>query len=119
MTTTQADAAKVTAKDKKVILIDEHLADSGAMDYELDRQQGEWALAYYVKKGIEVLNNNKGFFMMCEGGKIDWACHANDAGSTVSDTLALADAVQVAIDFAKKQVPSSVCRSCKRFPGSR
>ena len=102
VTTTQADAAKVTAKDKKVILIDEHLADSDAMDYELDRQQGEWALADYVKKGIEVLNNKKGFFMMCEGGKIDWACHANDAGSTVSDTLALADAVQVAVDFAKQ-----------------
>ena len=102
VTYTQADAAKVTAKDKKVILIDEHLADSDAMDYELDRQQGEWALADYVKKGIEVLNNNKGFFMMCEGGKIDWACHANDAGSTVADTLALADAVQVAVDFAKQ-----------------
>ncbi|MGN0990838.1 MAG: alkaline phosphatase, partial [Candidatus Ventricola sp.] len=43
-----------------------------------------------------------GFFMMCEGGKIDWACHANDAGATVSDTLALADAVQVAIDFAQE-----------------
>ena len=39
--------------------------------------------------------------MMCEGGKIDWACHANDAGATVNDTLALADAVQVAVDFAK------------------
>ena len=102
VTYTQVDAAKVTAKDKKVILIDEHLADSDAMDYELDRQQGEWALADYVKKGIEVLNNNKGFFMMCEGGKIDWACHANDAGSTVADTLALADAVQVAVDFAKQ-----------------
>ena len=23
----------------------------------------------------------KRFFMMCEGGKIDWACHANDAGA--------------------------------------
>ena len=102
VTYTQADAAKVTAKDGKVILIDEHLADSDAMDYELDRQQGEWALADYVKKGIEVLNNKKGFFMMCEGGKIDWACHANDAGSTVADTLALADAVQVAVDFAKQ-----------------
>ncbi len=102
VTTTQAGAEKVTAKDKKVILIDEHLADSDAMDYELDRAQGEWALADYVEKGIEVLNNNKGFFLMCEGGKIDWACHANDAGSTVSDTLALADAVQVAVDFAKK-----------------
>ena len=39
---------------------------------------------------------------MCEGGKIDWACHANDAGSTVADTLAMADAVQVAIDFAQQ-----------------
>ena len=102
VTITQAEAAEVTSEDKKAILIDEHLADSGAMDYELDRQQGEWALADYVKKGIEVLNNNKGFFMMCEGGKIDWACHANDAGSTVSDTLALADAVQVAVDFTKQ-----------------
>ena len=41
-------------------------------------------------------------FLMCEGGKIDWACLANDAGSTVSNTLALADAVQVAVDFAAK-----------------
>ena len=49
----------------------------------------------------QVLDNDKGFFLMCEGGKIDWACHANDAASTIHDTLALADAVQVAIDFAK------------------
>jgi alkaline phosphatase len=47
-----------------------------------------------------MLNNDKGFFMMVEGGKIDWACHANDAGSTIHDTIALANAVQVAIDFA-------------------
>lgn len=99
---TQADAEAITAADGKVILIDEHLADSDAMNYELDRVDGEWALADYVAKGIEVLDNDTGFFMMCEGGKIDWACHANDAGSTVADTLALADAVQVAIDFAKQ-----------------
>ncbi len=71
------------------------------MNYEMDRANGEWALSDYVRKGIEVLDNENGFFMMCEGGKIDWACHANDAGATVTDTLALADAVQVAIDFAK------------------
>ena len=99
---TQAEAEKVTSADGKVLLIDEHLADSDAMAYELDREDGQWALADYVEKGIEVLDNNKGFFMMCEGGKIDWACHANDVGSTVADTVALADAVQVAIDFAKQ-----------------
>lgn len=102
VTYTQADAQAITADDQKVILIDEHLADSDAMDYDMDRQDGEWALADYVSKGIEVLDNETGFFMMCEGGKIDWACHANDAGATVTDTLALADAVQVAIDFAKE-----------------
>ena len=45
---------------------------------------------------------------MTEGGKIDWACHANDAGSTVADTLALADAVQVAVDFAKEHADETL-----------
>ncbi|MGN0775206.1 MAG: alkaline phosphatase, partial [Candidatus Ventricola sp.] len=102
VTFTQAEAEAVTAADGRVILIDEHLADSDAMAYEMDRADSQWALADYVAKGIEVLDNDTGFFMMCEGGKIDWACHANDAGATVSDTLALADAVQVAIDFAQE-----------------
>ena len=89
----------VTADDK-VVLIDEYLADSDAMAYEIDRTDDMWSLADYVEKGIDVLMNDTGFFMMCEGGKIDWACHANDAASTIHDTLAFADAVQVAIDFA-------------------
>ena len=97
--TTQSEASQV--KDGPVIIIDEHLADGDAMAYELDRTDDMWSLADYVEKGIQVLDNDKGFFMMCEGGKIDWACHANDAASSIHDTLALADAVQVAMDFAE------------------
>ena len=98
---TQTGAQALTADDDKVIVIDEHLADSDAMAYEIDRTEDMWSLADYVEKGIEVLSDDEeGFFMMCEGGKIDWACHANDAASTIHDTMALADAVQVAIDFA-------------------
>ena len=101
VTRTQADAEKVSADTEKAILIDEDLADSDAMAYEIDRTEDMWSLADYVSKGIEVLSDDEdGFFMMCEGGKIDWACHANDAASTIHDTQALADAVQVAIDFA-------------------
>ena len=100
---TQAEAEKVSAKDEKVVIIGEKLADSDSISYENDRASGEWALADYVSKGIEVLSDNdKGFFMMVEGGKIDWACHANDAGSTINDTIALADAVEEAVAFAKK-----------------
>ena len=96
---TQAEAEALKAEDGKVIAIDEHLADSSAMSYELDRAEEEWALADYVEKGIEVLDNDNGFFMMVEGGKIDWACHANDAASTITDTIALDNAVEKAVEF--------------------
>ena len=46
-----------------------------------------------------MLDNENGFFMMVEGGKIDWACHANDAASTIADTIALDDAVEKAVEF--------------------
>jgi len=102
VTTTKADAQAVTKDTGKVIIIDEKLADSDAMKYEIDRKNDELALKDYVKKGIEVLDNDNGFFMMCEGGKIDWACHANDAATSIHDTEAFADAVGEAIEFGKK-----------------
>ena len=69
VTYTQADAEAVTAEDGRVILMDEHLADSDAMDYDMDRADGEWALSDYVQKGIEVLDNDTGFFMKsCRDG---------------------------------------------------
>lgn len=99
---TQAEAEKLSAKDGKSIVIAETLADSDSMSYHNDRKSGEWSLADYVEKGIEVLDNDKGFFMMVEGGKVDWACHANDAGSTIGDTAALSFAVAEAIEFYNK-----------------
>lgn len=96
---TKADAEALTAEDGKAIVIDETLADSDAMSYAIDLEEGEWGLADYVEKGIEVLDNDNGFFMMCEGGKIDWACHANDAATTIADTKAMDDAVGKAVEF--------------------
>ncbi|MBE6024629.1 MAG: alkaline phosphatase [Cellulosilyticum sp.] len=97
--TTQSEAEALTAEDDKVIVIGETLADSDSLSYSLDRSSEEWSLADYVEKGIEVLNNDTGFFMMVEGGKIDWACHANDAASSINDTIALNEAVEEAIEF--------------------
>ncbi len=96
---TQAEAEKLTKNDGKVIAISEYLADSSSMKYELDRTDDMWSLADYVDKGIEVLENDKGFFMMVEGGKIDWACHANDAMSSIKDTIAFSNAIDEAIEF--------------------
>lgn len=100
---TKAEAEAVSADVEKVIIIDENLADSDAMSYDMDLAEGAWDLAAYVKKGIEVMEDSEnGFFMMCEGGKIDWACHANDAAATLTDTIAMDEAVAVAVEFYKK-----------------
>ncbi|MBI2267338.1 MAG: alkaline phosphatase [Armatimonadetes bacterium] len=75
------------------------------MAFELDRPKTrEPSLFQMTQKGIEILSRNpKGFFLMVEGGKIDWACHANDAACSIADTLAFDRAIQGGLDFAKKE----------------
>ena len=78
------------------------LQDDGAMMYALDAEDNQLQLKDFVRKGIDVLDNETGFFMMVESGKIDWAGHANDALANIYDTLAFDEAIQVAVEFAKQ-----------------
>ncbi|MGI6687351.1 MAG: alkaline phosphatase [Christensenellales bacterium] len=94
---------------ERILMIAPDLAGSDAMQYEVDRRRinkeggDSLSLADFTKSAINYLKDNEeGFFMMVEGGKLDWACHANDAVTTMYETIALADAVQVAVDFAKE-----------------
>ncbi len=75
-----------------------------ALKYDMDRNpQQEPSLADMTLKAINVLGKNpKGFFLMVEGSKIDWAAHANDPVGVVSDVLSFDKAVKTALDFAKK-----------------
>jgi len=75
-----------------------------AMSYDIDRNpESEPSLSEMTTKAIEILSaNKKGFFLMVEGSKIDWAAHANDPVALVTDIIAFDDAVKVALDFAKK-----------------
>jgi alkaline phosphatase len=87
----------------KVLAVNETLQDSASMPYEIDRKPDDLSIVDYTRKGIELLSNGpKGFFMMVEGGKIDWACHANDAAASIRDTLAFDAAVSEAVAFAGK-----------------
>jgi len=101
MHATRADFDRIKTGDDKIVAINPVLDGNAAMPYAIDRGGGEITLAEFVAKGIEVLNNPNGFFIMAEGGKIDWACHANDAATTVREVLDLDDAVKVAYEFYK------------------
>ncbi len=80
-----------------------YVASEDCLPYAIDA--GQWkdtpTLAELTAKGLELLDNPKGFFMMVEGGKIDWAGHANDAATNLRDVLALDEAVRVALDYQK------------------
>lgn len=84
----------------KVLATNAVLQDESALPYEMDRAANDLSLADYTGKGIELLDNPRGFFMMVEGGKIDWACHANDASAAIRETLAFDEAVVQAVKFA-------------------
>lgn len=77
------------------------LFEPSHMQYEQDRledEAGEPSIAEMTAKAIDILDNNdKGYFLMVEGGRIDHASHAGNAYRTFKDTVALSDAVKTAM----------------------
>ena len=71
----------------------------GRLDFSIDWSGTQPTLAELVAKGAELLDNPNGFFIMAEGGTVDYGAHANDAGTVLNDVLALDRAVKVAVDW--------------------
>lgn len=92
------------AAAKKMVLIQKEGAEPSCLPYAIDRQEGDMTLAEITESAIDFLSkeNNKGFFLMVEGGKIDWACHNNDPATTFKEVIDLDEAIKVAYEFYKK-----------------
>ncbi len=88
--------------DGKVLAYNKWLQDGKALPYVMDMTPQDITLPEFTQKAIEMLDNPEGFFLMVEGGKIDWACHANDAAASIHNTLSFDKSVQIGLDFAKK-----------------
>jgi alkaline phosphatase len=58
------------------------------------------SIAEITQKAIELLSQDEdGFFMMVEGGRIDHVAHGNDIAGTAYDTIAFDKAVEKAYEF--------------------
>jgi len=70
------------------------------MQYEADREKdaaGEPSLAEMTLKAIEILSQNEnGFVLQVEGGRVDHAHHAGNAARALTDTLAASAAIEAA-----------------------
>lgn len=78
------------------------LFNESHMQYEADRENdiaGEPSLSEMTAKAIDILDNNqKGFFLTVESGRIDHAHHAGSAYGALTDTIEFANAIQAAVD---------------------
>ena len=88
----------------KMVLIQEEGKASDCLPYALDRKEDDLTLKQITESAIDFLmkDNKKGFFLMVEGGKIDWACHNNDPATAFAETVDMDQAISVAYEFYKK-----------------
>ena len=71
------------------------------LPYAIDMKEYDMTQADLVRASIDFLYDEEceGFFVMSEGGRIDWASHGNDTKAVILETLSLSDAVAEAVRF--------------------
>lgn len=99
------ELSKAAASSSKIVVTERADANQSSFAYEVDRTDKDLKLADLVESATEYLYNNfkeEGFFMMAEGGMIDWAAHSNDTRAAIGEVIDLDLAVEVALEFYRK-----------------
>ena len=91
-----------TMQNQRVVLIANDQKNSH-LPYVIDRKGDEQhTLTNFTRAAISYMKNNadERFFLMVEGGKLDYAAHEQDPVGTFCEVNEFAEAVQLALDFA-------------------
>ena len=92
------------ATSKKMLLLQKGDKKNSILPYVIGRKDNDLTLAQVVTSAIDYLYapEEKGFFIMAEGGKIDWSAHANDPAGVIMETIDMDNAIKVAYEFYKQ-----------------
>jgi alkaline phosphatase len=91
--------AETASADEKVILSSNLTFGDFGVSPAIDGGARRGWLKDSTALAISRLENPNGFFMMVEGGRIDYFCHYNDAGSFVAELIDMNEAVGAALAF--------------------
>ena len=86
-------------KNEKVMFVSPNTLENNSMPYAIDRKNNSYSLHNFLEKSISILDNENGFFIMLESGKIDWAAHNNDAATVVHEVIDFDKSIKIAYDF--------------------
>ncbi|MBO7315750.1 MAG: alkaline phosphatase, partial [Paludibacteraceae bacterium] len=86
---------------EKIILLQDF--EKSNLDFAIDREDESLSLSKITTSAIDFLSkNDHGFFLMIEGGLIDWACHSNDAATVFAEVEDLSNTVCCVLDFYRQ-----------------
>ena len=96
--------AQKNIKKRKLLLVPQTDLDNPnkgaeALPYAIDQKEGDLTLAQIVDIAIQHLSKHDRFFMMAEGGKIDYAGHGNDGATNIHEVIDFDRAIQLAYRF--------------------
>lgn len=110
----QAGYIVVTDRNEMLSIDTENLAMvcglfGNSIPYEYDGVGILPHLSEMTSTAIAILDNDPdGFFLMVEGGLIDWAGHSNDIIRNIFETMEFANAVEVAADWARDRTDTLI-----------
>ena len=93
---------KAEGVEKLILFQEDEAKRNNDLPYVYERVGGDLTLPEVVTAAVDFLNNENGFFLMVEGGKIDWAAHSNELVGTVLEMLDFDQAIAVAYEFYKQ-----------------
>lgn len=79
-----------------------HLPFSLDRQHDTDLQKNVPTLAEMTARALEKLESAEHFILQVEGGRVDHACHNNDAASALRDLIAHDEAIEVALRFRER-----------------
>lgn len=101
------EAEELIGSAEKMILVQEQDGvdrdkKAESLPFAIDRKGEELSLPQIADAAIRFLERNDRFFLMIEGGKIDYAGHSNDGATNVQEVLDFDKAIRVVFDFYQK-----------------
>ena len=91
-------------EDSEKVIFMQNSAKKEKLDYydANGKEKGDISLKEMLGLCLDFLGDEDPFFIMCEGGEIDWAAHSNQVMPMIEEIMGFDEAIQTAIEFYKK-----------------
>ena len=98
------EAEKAIESQGQLLVCQPYNKDKEPSNYEAGGSvpEGQIFLSEMVELGLKKLGTKEPFFIMCEGGEIDWAGHRNNTMPMIQAIYEFDKAIAVAYEFYKK-----------------